>query len=150
MLTETTTSLNLKIAVNQSERLEVITLLEIAKLPTTDISDDTVLYLLQNNEKTIGTAGLDIFDDCALLRSVSIIKEEQGKGFGKILNREIENYAKESGINCLYLLTTDAKDFFGKLGFCVIKREESPAVLQQTAEFNSLCPSTATVMKKRI
>jgi amino-acid N-acetyltransferase len=140
----------LKIAVSEKERLEAITLLEQHQLPTSDIDNDKLLYLLVDGEKVIGTAGLEIFEDCALLRSVSVIKEEQGKGYGKIINEEIEKYAKESGINCLYLLATTAKDFFDKQGYCVIRREESPETLKQTAEFTSLCPSTAVVMKKRI
>lgn len=150
MTTENLASPALKIAVTENERLQAIAILQQQKLPTSDIDEDKLLYLLMSGENIIGTAGLEIFEDCALLRSVSVIKEEQGKGYGKIINNEIENYAKESGINCLYLLTTTAKDFFDKQGYCVIKRHESPAALQQTAEFTSLCPSTAVVMKKRI
>jgi amino-acid N-acetyltransferase len=85
-----------------------------------------------------------------LLRSVSIIKEEQGKGYGNFLNTAIENYAADSGISCLYLLTTTAKDFFDKQGYCAINREDAPASVQQTAEFTALCPSSAVVMKKKI
>ena len=140
----------LKIAVTEKERLQAIAILQQQQLPTSDIDEDKLLYLLMNGENAIGTAGLEIFDDCALLRSVSIIKEEQGKGFGSIINEEIENYAKQSGINCMYLLTTTAKDFFDKQGYCVIKREDSPLAIKETAEFTSLCPSTAVVMKKRI
>jgi amino-acid N-acetyltransferase len=150
MTTEISASPVLKIAVTEKERLLAITILQQQNLPTSDLDEDKLLYLLMNGETIIGTAGLEIFDDCALLRSVSVIKEEQGKGYGKVVNEEIEKYAKESGINCLYLLTTTAKDFFDKQGYCVIKREESPAALQQTAEFTSLCPSTAVVMKKKI
>lgn len=150
MTTENLASPALKIALTENERLQAIAILQQQKLPTSDIDEDKLLYLLMSGENIIGTAGLEIFEDCALLRSVSVIKEEQGKGYGKIINNEIENYAKESGINCLYLLTTTAKDFFDKQGYCVIKRHESPAALQQTAEFTSLCPSTAVVMKKRI
>ena len=150
MTTKNTTPLLLKIAVTEKERLQAVTILQQQNLPTSDIDEDKLLYLLMNGETVIGTAGLEIFDDFALLHSVSVIKNEQVKGYGKVINDEIENYAKESGINCLYLLTTTAKDFFGKQGYCVIKREESPAALQQTAEFTSLCPSSAVVMKKKI
>jgi amino-acid N-acetyltransferase len=150
MTPEISTLPALKIAITEKERLQAIAILQQQKLPTSDIDEDKLLYLLMNGETVIGTAGLEIFEDCALLRSVSVIKEEQGKGFGRVINMQIENYAKESGINCLYLLTTSAKDFFDKQGYCVIKREESPAALQQTAEFTSLCPSTAVVMKKKI
>lgn len=140
----------LKIAESQKERSQAISILQQHKLPTSDIDEEKLLYLLVNDGKAIGTAGLEIFEDCALLRSVSVLQDEQGKGYGKIINTEIENYAKESGITCLYLLTTTAKDFFDKQGYCVIKREESPEAIRQTAEFSSLCPSTAVIMKKRI
>ena len=150
MATEILNSPVLKIAVSEKDRQVAINLLQQHQLPTSDIDEDKLLYLLVNGEKTIGTAGLEIFEDCALLRSVSVIKEEQGKGYGKVINEKVENYVKESGINCLYLLTTTAKDFFDKQGYCVIKREESPEALKQTAEFSSLCPSSAVVMKKRI
>lgn len=140
----------LKIAVNENERREAIALLQQHQLPTSDIDRDKLLYLLYKGVKVIGTAGLEIFEDCALLRSVSVIKKEQGKGFGRIINAGIEKFVKESGINCLYLITTSAKDFFDKLGYGAIKREDSPLAIKQTAEFTSLCPSTAIVMKKII
>ncbi|NOT92546.1 arsenic resistance N-acetyltransferase ArsN2 [Ferruginibacter sp.] len=150
MITEISNALHLKIVVNEEEKQEVITLLQQEQLPVLDIDDDKVLYLLKNTDQTIGTVGLEIFEDCALLRSVSIIKEEQGKGYGKFINQEIEKYVKDAGINCLYLLTTTAKDFFDKQGYCVINREEAPLSVQRTAEFSSLCPSSAVVMKKKI
>jgi amino-acid N-acetyltransferase len=150
MATEVLNSPALKIAVSETDRQDAINLLQQHGLPVSDIDDDKLLYLLEDGDKIIGTAGLEIFEDCALLRSVSVIKEEQGKGYGKVINDQIEKYVKESGINCLYLLTTTAKDFFDKQGYCVIKREESPEALKQTAEFTSLCPASAVVMKKRI
>ena len=150
MSTEILNSPVLKVAVRETERHEAINLLQKHGLPVSDIDDDKLLYLLVDEERVIGTAGLEIFEDCALLRSVSVIKEEQRKGYGKLMNEQIEKYVKEIGINCLYLLTTTAKDFFDKQGYCAIKREESPEALKQTAEFTSLCPSSAVVMKKRI
>jgi len=150
MIAERIASPVLKIAISEKERLQAIAILQQQELPTSDIDEDKLLYLLMSGETVIGTAGLEIFDDCALLRSVSVIKEEQGKGYGKVINEEMEKFAKGSGINCLYLLTTAARDFFDKQGYCVINREEAPTALQQTAEFASLCPSSATVMKKRI
>lgn len=150
MATEISTSLVLKIAISENERQQVIEMLQEQSLPTSDIDEDKLLYLLMNGEAVVGTAGIEIFEDCALLRSVSVIKDEQGKGYGRVINKGMEHYARDSGINCLYLLTTTAKDFFEKQGYCVIKREESPAALQQSAEFISLCPSTAVIMKERI
>lgn len=148
MTTQISDSLTLKIAASEMEREQVIELLKQQDLPTTDIDEDKQLYLLLDSERLIGTAGLEIFEDCALLRSVSVVKEEQGKGHGKFINRQIEHFAKESGIKCMYLLTNTARDFFTRLGYCNIKREEAPAAIKQTAEFASLCPSTAVLMIK--
>ena len=146
----TAKSVSLKILVNEKERQEAIDLLKQQQLPVSDITEDTLLYVLLDGEKMIGTAGLEIFDDCALLRSVSVIKEEQGKGLGSIINDGMEKYAKESGINCLYLITTTAKDFFDRQGYCAIDRSATPETIMKTEQFSALCPSTAVVMKKRI
>lgn len=140
----------LKIATSEGERDAVIALLRKLNLPTSDINDDIQLHLLRDGENIIGTAGLEIFGDCALLRSVSVATEQQGKGYGKIINEQIQMYAKESGIECLYLITTSAKAFFDQLGFRVIERNVAPESVKQTAEFSSLCPSSAVVMKKLI
>jgi len=149
-MTETTHALRLQIALEDKDRNEVIALLQQHHLPVADIDSDKLLYGLMEDNKMIGTVGLEIFDDCALLRSVSIAKDKQGKGYGKFINEAIEKYVTESGINCLYLLTTTAKGFFEKQGYCVINREEAPLAIQQSAEFTSLCPSSAVLMKKRI
>jgi len=150
MRTEITTSPVLKIALSEKERAEAIGLLQKQKLPITDINEDTLLYLLLDGNTIMGTAGLDIFDDCALLRSVSVVEDARGKGYGKILNELIEQFAKESGINCMYLITHTAKDFFDRQGYCAIDRATAPDAIKQTDQFTGLCPSTAVVMKKRI
>lgn len=140
----------LEIAVDEQDRNLAIVLLQEQRLPTSDITEDTLLYLLRNGERVVGTAGLEIFEDCALLRSISIVNEEQGTGLGKIIVEEIEKFTRESGITCLFLLTTSAKGFFEKLGYCAIGRDETPVAVKKTAEFTSLCPDSAIVMKKRI
>jgi len=150
MSTEVSQTAVLKIAVTEMERQRVISLLGQQKLPVTDINEDTLLYLLLDGDNAMGTVGLDIFNDCALLRSVSIVKDARGRGFGKILNEQIEQFAKESGINCMYLITHSAKDFFDHQGYCVIDRTTAPEAIKQTEQFTGLCPSTAVVMKKRI
>lgn len=144
------TSPFLKVAASPAERQQAIELLQQQHLPVEDLDDDKLIYIFLDGEKLIGTAGLEIFEDCGLLRSVSIIKEEQGKGLGQKLSQQVEQYAADSGISCLYLLTTTAKDFFEKQGYCLIKRDNVPHAIKQTAEFASLCPSSAVVMKKKI
>lgn len=150
METGTLNTLHLQVAAGEQQRRQVIALLEQHKLPVSDIDDDKILYLLQDGEDVVGTVGLEIFEDCALLRSVSVVKEKQGKGYGAFMNAAIEQYVKDAGISCLYLLTTSARNFFDKQGYCAISREEAPAAIKQSQEFTSLCPSSAVLMKKKI
>jgi amino-acid N-acetyltransferase len=140
----------LKIAASQTERQQVMDLLQQQKLPVSDIKDETLLYTLTEDDKVIGTVGLDIFDDYALLRSVSVLGETRGKGYGKILSDKIEQLAKENGVNCMYLITHTAKDFFDRQGYAVIDRTTAPDAIKQTDQFTGLCPSSAVVMKKYI
>ena len=146
----TQVSIALKRAETQTERQEVMDLLQQQKLPVSDIKEDTLLYILLDGEKPVGTAGLDIFDDCSLLRSISVTGEVRGKGYGRVLNEQIEKFAKDSGISCMYLITHTAKDFFDRQGYCVIDRTTAPNAIKQTDQFTGLCPSSAVVMKKMI
>lgn len=148
MATQLSTAL--KRAVTQTERQEVMDLLQQQKLPVSDINEDTLLYILLDGEKPVGTAGLDIFDDCSLLRSISVTGEVRGKGYGRTLIEQIERFAKDSGISSMYLITHTAKVFFERQGYLVIDRTTAPDAIKQTDQFTGLCPSTAVVMKKDI
>ncbi len=135
-------------AVTPEARMEVIRLLRQHQLPVNDLGPDQALFLLMEEGKGVGTGGLEMFDDCVLLRSVSVDSSRQGKGYGAFITRELESYAAGKGIGCLYLLTTTADRFFARQGYTVVSREAVPAAIRQTAEFAALCPATVVVMKK--
>jgi len=117
-------------------------------LPTEDIQSHTYLYLYWNGENPIGTGGLEYYGNAALLRSVSVIDSEKGKGHGKAITQQLEQIARENGARELYLLTTTAPAFFANLGYAVVERSEVPIAVQASSEFSSVCPSTAIVMCK--
>ncbi len=146
----TTQTLQLKIAVLPEDRKKAFELLENNKLPTSDLDEDKLLYLLWDEGKVIGTGGLEIFNDCGLLRSISITPAVQGKGHGKFITARMEKFASDSGLLCMYLLTTTAKDFFEKAGYSEVNREDVPDSIRQSSEFSAVCPSTAVVMKKTL
>jgi amino-acid N-acetyltransferase len=58
--------------------------------------------------------------------------------------------AKERGTHTAFLLTTTAENFFPKLGFEQIVRDDVPASVQASIEFQSACPASAVVMRKRL
>lgn len=71
-----------------------------------------------------------------------------GEGLGAELIAELENVARNAGIDQLWLLTIDAADFFKVLGFTVADRGTAPIAVQATSEFAKLCPGDAVLMCK--
>lgn len=132
-------------------RQSLIQLLKENQLPVSDITDETSLFALTDQSSSlIGSAGLEIFGQQALIRSVSVVKSQQRSGIGKMLIQELENFATQQGIKELYLLTTTADKFFSKYGYAVVPRDELPDAIKQTSEFSSVCPSSAIAMMKNL
>ncbi|MBA2498606.1 MAG: hypothetical protein H0V30_02660 [Chitinophagaceae bacterium] len=70
---------------NSREKESVLQMLRDNNLPADDLGENTLLFGFMDNESLMGTAGLEIFDSCALVRSVSMQKSLQGQGLGKNL-----------------------------------------------------------------
>jgi amino-acid N-acetyltransferase len=138
------------IPANDGFKQKVIELLQESDLPVSDLDEQKDLFALLQNNEVAGTGGLEFFNSCALLCSVSVRKDLQGQGLGKFINQELEKISRQRGIDCLYLLTTTAKDFFNKEGYEVISRDDVPESIKGTSEFSSVCPSSAIVMRKNL
>ncbi|GAB7017697.1 GNAT family N-acetyltransferase [Halostagnicola bangensis] len=77
-----------------------------------------------------------------------IERSKRGNGYGAALCDALETEAESNDIDTLYLLTTTASGFFATRGYVEIHRSDAPTDIQQTTEFDKLCPRTATCMKK--
>lgn len=129
----------------------VIQLLNNADLPTHDIPSifGECFAIAIENDSIVGTAGIEQHGKFGLFRSAAVRANERGKGIGEALTRNRIEWAKAHGISELYLLTTTAADYFARMGFQEIPRSDVPAEIRKTAEFTSLCPSSATAMRLR-
>jgi amino-acid N-acetyltransferase len=135
------------IAIGNATRLdEVKALLTRCRLPTDDIRDDAVFVVARVGAELCGTAGLEVFGAVALLRSVAVDHAWRHRRIAHALCAEILRRARGIGVSRLYLLTTDAQDFFGAVGFAPLARESVPAEVRATAQFRELCPQSATAM----
>jgi amino-acid N-acetyltransferase len=135
---------------SQNSFTAAIRLLENCKLPASDIQPETKLFVMEEGNKVIATVALEHDHNDALLRSLSVETNYRNKGVGQQLVSFIEDYARQQGVQNIYLLTTTAADFFNKKGYQKIERTEAPPFIQNTSEFSSVCPSSATVMKKQL
>lgn len=138
-------------AATPADEPAIRTLLADAGLPHTDFATHLSSFITaKENGTLIGAAGLEIFGDVALLRSLVVAATHRGAGVGGSLCTRIEQQAHDQGVRTLYLLTLTAETFFTSRGFTLIKREATPAAVRQTSEFLFLCPRNAICMKKEI
>ena len=98
----------------------------------------------------IGVAGLETHGNNGLLRSVAVRKHSRGKGVGRALVNAVLANASARGLTNVYLLTDDASDYFERLGFRVVDRNDVDATVKTSVEFTEVCPDSAIVMRKTI
>jgi len=137
---------------NANNLSEIQRLLESCRLPGSDITKGHLkhFYVLKKASEALGCIGLEIYDGHGLLRSLAVMEKYRSKGFGRLLVRQIEQYAKEQHIDDIYLLTTTAADFFRRLGYSKTSRENIPPAVKKSEEFSSICPDSAVAMVKAI
>ncbi|MBS0380521.1 MAG: GNAT family N-acetyltransferase [Proteobacteria bacterium] len=130
--------------------LEVVQgLLSEAGLPTSDLGVARPQFLVVRERKAvIGAGALQRFGAAALLRSLVVADGHRKRGLGRQIVEALEQRAAEQGVGELILLTETAADFFERAGYRLIERSRAPAAVQESAEFRSLCPSTAVCMGK--
>ena len=95
-----------------------------------------------------GVVGLELYGEVALLRSLAVASSRRGSGVGPGLVAHAERYARDKGVQSLYLLTTTAEKFFLRRAYVRIQREEAPAAIKSTKEFCDICPTSLAFMVK--
>jgi amino-acid N-acetyltransferase len=126
----------------------VIALLERHGLPLDGAAGmEDALVVARRDGEIAGAAGLEVYADGALLRSVVVDASAQGQGLGQRLTEAALALARVRGVSAVFLLTTTAEGFFSRLGFERVARADVPASVQQSVEFQSACPASATVMR---
>lgn len=128
----------------------VLRLLQAAGLPTADLQgiDDLHTWVVESQGSLRGIVALERFGAEGLLRSLAVAPEHRGRGLGRELVSRLEHEARAAGVRRLVLLTETAEKFFRTLGYANIDRHHVSGLMQQCAEFRSLCPASATCMAK--
>lgn len=136
----------------QAEELNAVrALLLEQRLPLDGLHDQAGTVLVARlDDRIVGSAALELYPDGALLRSVAVAAPLQGQGVGRNLTAAALRLAGELRVPAVYLLTTTAERYFPKFGFEVISRDDVPASVQGSIEFQSACPASATVMRARL
>lgn len=129
---------------------QVVSLLEAAGLPTADLTPAQLALIAGDGDVLLGAIGIENFGSIGLLRSLVVSPDARGTGLGRRLVNALEDSAREAGLRELWLLTIDADPFFRHLGYVVEIRANAPDAIRETAEFSSLCPDDAVLMRKAL
>ncbi|MDH3338126.1 MAG: arsenic resistance N-acetyltransferase ArsN2 [Gammaproteobacteria bacterium] len=123
-----------------------------ARLPSGDLTPAHMrnFLLALAGDDPLGMIGVEQFDNIGLLRSLVVDQSARGAGIGKQLVAALETRAAELGVNELWLLTIDADAYFARLGYVVANRDDAPDSIRATAEFSTLCPGDAVLMRKNL
>src|SRR5690606_17319137 len=125
----------------------VLALLTASGLPHDGLAEhiETALVARAGSE-IVGSAALELYGEAALLRSVAVAEAQRGQGLGRKLTQAALQFAREHGVQRLYLLTTTADGYFPLFGFVPIARSEVEPAVQVSAEFTGACPDSAAVL----
>jgi arsenate reductase len=135
-------------AAKAAEYEDVRALIAGAGLPTEGLSDQFPdgYAVIRVGGRLAAVAGCEVHGDVGLLRSVAVAPDLRGLGLGERIVTDRVAAARARGLRTLYLLTTTAGDFFARLGFVGIGRDEAPEAIQRTSEFAVICPDSALCM----
>ena len=124
-------------------------LLESADLPVAGVESQfgTSYAVAEENGALIGAVGIELHGKYGLLRSAVVAPSQRGRGVGEALVFDRIDWSMRQELDALFLLTTTAANYFPRFGFATIDRASVPAEVQASAEFSSICPSSATVMQ---
>jgi amino-acid N-acetyltransferase len=126
-------------------------LLTASRLPLVGVKENFSSFVVaEEGGRIVGAVGLERFGSIALLRSMVVSEENRGGGIGGQLVERILDYARNDGIEDLFLLTTTAEKYFPRFGFAPTTRSAVPSALKASAEFQGACPDTAAVMTRHL
>ena len=99
-----------------------------------------------NGDDLVVAGGLEIVGPYALLRSVVVHPDFRGQGLARRLTAYLLQRAEIQDVSEVYLLTETAEGYFEAMGFRRVAREQVPADIRSTRQFESLCPDSAACM----
>jgi len=126
-------------------------LLESNNLPTEAIdSPDVTLYEATCDNTRIGFGSYEFYDSTALLRSIIVDSEMRGQGIGTSICIELEDSIACKMGERIYILTTEAVEFFEKIGYEQADPTSAPRPIQNRQQFTEHSPTSTVCMKKSV
>jgi amino-acid N-acetyltransferase len=138
-------------AASAADRPAIERLLSDLQLPVAGVPEWIGDFWVAESEgRIVGVAGVELYGDGALLRSVAVDPAWRSSGLGRTMVDRALDGARNSGARYVFLLTTTAEHYFHRLGFVGTSRDQVPAGVQGSIEFREACPASAVVMRRAL
>lgn len=95
-------------------------------------------WVLETGGRVAGCAGIEIYGEAAVLRSVVVAPELRGTGEGQRLVTVGLDYARQHGAKRVYLFTMHAAPFFARYGFAPVTTGEFEPSVRESWQYIGL------------
>ena len=103
----------------------VVELISSAELPAAFVAEFLGGFVVAERDgAVIACGGVEVYETCAVIRSVVVDPQAQGGGIGREIARRLMDSARAAGATDLYLFTAQAHPFWQRLGFEDVTFEE--------------------------
>lgn len=120
-------------------------------LPVADLAESgRTFFRFDDGAGLVGYGGLEGEGADRLLRSLLVVADRRGAGFGRAVLAALEARARELGVARLHLLTNTAAPFFAASSYAAADRNAAPTSIAGSREFTTLCPASAAYLVKAL
>lgn len=132
------------------DRPAVLALLAGCGLPIEDVRDEpgSSQFVWREQGGIVGTVGVDLAENVALLRSLAVAAPRRGCGLGSALLAAAEAHAAACGARTLVLLTTTADGLVQRRGFTPVSRCELGDAVRAFRQFSAGCCADARCYRR--
>jgi len=95
-------------------------------------------WVLENEGRVAGAAGIEIYGEAAVLRSVVVAPELRGTGEGDRLVRTGLDDARDHSARRVYLFTMHAAPFFARYGFEPVMTDDFEPAVRESWQYVGL------------
>lgn len=123
-----------------------------AGLPTDDLTaPGRHFFRFAVEGEPIGYIGWEEIDQAAaLLRSLLVLPDRRGQGWGAGMTDWALLRLAELGFTDAWVLTTSAEGLALRHGFARVERVAVPEAVRRTQQFAGLCPASTIVLHRRL
>lgn len=137
------------VELTRSDLAQLKALLRAQRLPDDDCGEAGRYFCgIFDGGELIAAGGLETAAPYALLRSVAVQPAYRARGLARRITDHLLARASREGRLAVYLLTETAEKYFASLGFDTVERSDVPAEIRRTQQFSTLCPQSASCMRR--